>query len=106
MYEDGNELPPDDPDDFFVHVAFKLISSVIGVEKSKVFPSLCHSLNLYPLLVGFDGLVSFSPLLTSWVETVLPPSESKVTLCVTTVSPDSSSRWSIRTYGFEPNCKL
>ena len=65
LYEDGNELPPDDPDDFFVHVAFKLISSVIGVEKSKVFPSLCHSLNLYPLLVGFDGLVSFSPLLTS-----------------------------------------
>ena len=40
----------------------------------------CHSLKVYTLLVGFFGLVTFSPLATSCLATALPPSELKVTI--------------------------
>ncbi len=64
------------------HFAFNVMFFVIGVLKSKVFPSSCHSANLYPSLVGFVGAFIFSPSKTSIALTLLPPSVSNVTVNV------------------------
>jgi hypothetical protein len=64
---------------FGVHAPVNVTFPVIGVPKSNDSQFNVHSENLYPVFVGFSGLVAFFSYLTFCPEIALHPLVSKVT---------------------------